>query len=145
MENKRLKIVLDTNVFLVSLASEHSYSWVYDALIDERYELCVTNEILTEYDEIISSRYGVDTSLPLLEGLTFLPNIHLIIPYFRWNLLDDEDDNKFVDCAVAGNADFIVSNDRGFNKLKSIGFPPIHLLDYAEFENQYKSILLAKS
>jgi len=35
MENKRLKIVLDTNVFLVSLASGPSYSWIYDALIEE--------------------------------------------------------------------------------------------------------------
>jgi len=110
--NKRLKIVLDTNIFLVSLASGHSYSWVYDALIDEQYELCVSNEILTEYDEIIASRYGLNTSLPLLEGLTLLPNIHLITPYFNWQLLKDVDDNKFVDCAVAANADFIVSNDR---------------------------------
>jgi len=138
MDNKRLKIVLDTNIFLVSLASNHSYSWIYDTLIDEKFELCVTNEILTEYDEIISSRYGIDTSLPLLEGLTFLPNIHLITPYYRWQLLDDEDDNKFVDCAVAGNVDFIVSNDRGFNKLKSIDFPPIRLLDFEAFEKQYK-------
>lgn len=141
MKNKRLKLVLDTNIFLVSLASEHSYSWIYDTLIEEKYELCVTNEILTEYDEIISSRYGISTSLPLLEGLTLLPNVHLITPYYRWRLLKDEDDNKFIDCAVAGSVDFIVSNDRGFNKLKSIDFPPIELLDYSVFEEQYKVLL----
>ena len=112
MNDKPLKIVLDTNIFLVSLASNHVYSWIYDALLNEKYELCVSNEILTEYDEIITRRYGLNTSLPLLEGITLLPNIHLITPHFNWLLLKDKDDNKFLDCAIAANADFIVSNDK---------------------------------
>ncbi len=33
------------------------------------------------------------------------------------------DDNKFVDCAVAANASFIVSHDKDFNILKEIDFP----------------------
>ena len=33
--------------------------------------------------------------------------------------------NKFVDCAIVANADFIVSEDSHFNVLKSIPFPRV--------------------
>ncbi|WP_366145465.1 PIN domain-containing protein [Methylovulum sp.] len=45
----------------------------------------------------------------------------------------DKDDNKFVDCAVAGNADFLVSNDRHFNVLKTIEFPKLQVFTIFEF------------
>jgi predicted nucleic acid-binding protein len=43
------------------------------------------------------------------------------------------DDNKFVDCAIAGNADYLVSNDKHFNCLKNIEFPKLNLLNIDEF------------
>ncbi len=46
----------------------------------------------------------------------------------------DPDDNKFVDCAVAGNVDFLVTNDKHYNILKTIGFPPINVISLEEFE-----------
>lgn len=141
MSEDRLHIVLDTNVFLVSIASNHKYSWIYDAIIEDKFDLYVSNEILTEYEEIIASRYGISMTSQILEGLVFLPNIHLIDPHFNWNLLTDEDDNKFVDCAVSSNADFIVSNDKVFRELKNVSFPTITVLNYTEFEEKYKARL----
>jgi predicted nucleic acid-binding protein len=45
----------------------------------------------------------------LLETLTLKKNVTLITPYFNWSLINaDTDDNKFVDCAIAGNADYII-------------------------------------
>lgn len=48
------------------------------------------------------------------------------------------DRNKFVDCYVAANADYLVGNDRHFNILNSLDFPKINLLKYEEFEEMYK-------
>ena len=45
----------------------------------------------------------------------------------------DEDDNKFVDCAISGNALFIVSNDNHFNILKSINFPKVTVIKVDDF------------
>jgi len=42
-------------------------------------------------------------------------------------------DNKFVDCAIAGNVDYLVSNDKHFNCLKKIDFPKLNLLSIDEF------------
>ena len=45
----------------------------------------------------------------------------------------DKDDNKFADCAIAGNADYLVTNDSHFNVLKTIGFPKITIITIDEF------------
>lgn len=45
----------------------------------------------------------------------------------------DPDDNKFVDCAFAANAAFIVSNDHHFDVLESIDFPKILVLRLQQF------------
>ena len=45
----------------------------------------------------------------------------------------DKDDNKFVDCAIAANASFIVSEDAHFKHLKDIPFPYVEVLRLREF------------
>jgi predicted nucleic acid-binding protein len=46
---------------------------------------------------------------------------------------NDWDDNKFIDCAVAAGATYIVSDDAHFRILKKIDFPPLNLLTGEEF------------
>ena len=137
---RKVRFVIDTNVFLVSLAPNFRLHWIFQYLVDGKYDLCVTTEILNEYQEIISSRYGINKTNATLDFLLLLPNVYQINPHFKWNLLKDSDDNKFVDCAIAGNADFIITNDKGFNTLDGIDFPPIDKLTSQEFENQFKKL-----
>lgn len=61
--------------------------------------------------------------------------------YYQMNLISsDKDDNKFVDCAFAANADYIITHDHHFNVLTTIPFPRIPLADISLF----KSILESK-
>jgi len=54
--------------------------------------------------------------------------------FFKWLLLvNDEDDDKFADCAVSGNADFIVTDDKHFNTLKNVEFPAIKVIKTQDF------------
>lgn len=103
--------------------------------------MCVSNEIITEYEEIIQRRLGIESTETMLRYLLMRPNVRHIEPTYRWRLLKDEDDNKFVDCAVAANADFIVSNDKGFRKLVEVDFPPLRVLTSQAFTNQYADLL----
>ena len=92
-----------------------------------------TYEILTEYEEIITSKYNKNVAKNVIRTLLKLPNVHLI--YYHWNLINsDPDDNKFVDCAISANANYLVSNDKHFNMLKEIEFPKITVLKIEEFE-----------
>ena len=134
MGNK-LKIVLDTNVLLVSISDRSKYHWIFQKIINGDFILCVTNEILTEYAEIISRKMDSYTAKETITSLLLLDNVFRITTYFNWRLISvDEDDNKFVDCAVAANADYILTHDKHFNVLKQVEFPKINLLKISDFQ-----------
>jgi putative PIN family toxin of toxin-antitoxin system len=80
---------------------------------------------LVEYAEIIAEQMGSLASENALGVIENLPNVEYITTYYKFRLLKDEDDNKFVDCAIASNAGFIVSHDKDFNILKKIDFPKV--------------------
>jgi predicted nucleic acid-binding protein len=60
--------------------------------------------------------------------------VHFTHIYFRWCLLQDVDDNKFADCAIAANADYLITNDKDYNILKQINFPKVAVVTIEEFE-----------
>ncbi len=129
------KIVLDTNVLLVSISRKSKLHWIFQYLLEEKYILCVTTDILAEYAEIIEQQMGKVASESALGVLENLSNIEFITSYYKFNLLKDADDNKFVDCAIASNADYIVTHDKDFNILKQISFPIVNIIDTIEFKN----------
>jgi predicted nucleic acid-binding protein len=54
--------------------------------------------------------------------------------YVHFRLLPgDADDNKFVDCAIASNAELIVTNDKDFNPLKNIPWPKVEIMNIKDF------------
>lgn len=53
---------------------------------------------------------------------------------YAWNVISrDPDDNKFFDVAVAGNADYLVTNDLHFNEAKNEQFPKIEIISADKF------------
>ena len=99
----KLRLILDTNIFLVSLAPNFKYHWIYQALIKNKFDLVVSNEILIEYQEQICIRYGIERTDASLDFLLLLPNVILKNPSFLWQLVEtDKDDNKFIDTYIGG-------------------------------------------
>jgi uncharacterized protein len=129
-----MKIVLDTNVLLVCISERSKLHWIFQKLKEGAFQLCVTTDILAEYAEIIGRHMGSQASEAVLGVLMYLPNLQLVTIYYKFHLLLDDDDNKFVDCAIAANADFIVSHDRDFRPLSSIDFPSVTVLDHKQFK-----------
>ena len=129
-----MRIVLDTNVLLICLLKTSKYRPIFEALIRGKYGLVITNEILLEYAEIIESKTNSDIAKNVIDTLLNLVNVKKIDTYFRWNLIiDDPDDNKFIDCAIAGNVTFVVTNDKHFNALKNIEFPKVNVISASQF------------
>ena len=127
------RVVLDTNVLLVSISRKSKLHWVFEGLINGDYILCVTTDILSEYAEIIEREMGEAASENAMGVLENLPNVEQVTSYFKFNLLIDEDDNKFVDCAIASNASFIVSHDKDFKVLENIPFPKVVAINTEKF------------
>lgn len=82
---------------------------------------------------------GYNVSEAVLQSLLELPNVELIDVYYRWNLIKDQDDNKFTDCAIASRSHYLVSNDNDFSILKKIDFPKVELIKIVDFEKILKN------
>lgn len=135
MNSIKKRVVIDTNVLLVSISSFSKYHWIYQLIIRKELEVFITNEILTEYLEIISDKYDVSTAKSVVRTLIELENVHQTQVYFNFNLIkNDPDDNKFVDCAISSNVDYLITNDKDFNILKRIKFPRVNVVNIAEFK-----------
>ncbi len=132
--NNPLKVVIDTNVLLVSILPKFSYYKIFEEILSGKINVYVSNDIISEYTEVFSRRYTLHITEILLNTLVNLPNVYFIDPKFHWQLIElDPDDNKFVDCAVASSVDYIISNDRHFDILKEIPFPKVTVLKAGEF------------
>jgi uncharacterized protein len=129
-----LKVVLDTNILLSSISRNSPFHAILEALFDGLYELYVTTEILLEYEEKLRDNFDAELAETLISALLMKNTVKKITVYFDLNVIKaDADDNKFVNCAFAGNVHYIVSNDKHFSILKDINFPKINVLKMNEF------------
>ena len=131
------RIVLDTNCLLMVLPAKSMYHSVWQGFVDGTIEFCVSTEILLEYEEILSRNVSPFMADIVLNALINRPNLVQVEPSWRWNLIEaDKDDNKFVDCAIAAQAEYIVSNDSHFKVLQQIDFPMVPFMRLDEFVAQ---------
>lgn len=129
-----MKVVIDTNCILVALSRKSKYNWLISALLKKDYILCISTEIINEYEEIIGKYFSPEVVEPFYDFLMTANNVEKIIVSYKFNLIEnDPDDNKFVDCGLAANVDFIVTNDRDYNVLKNINFPKINIISLNDF------------
>lgn len=130
----RSNIVLDTNVLLQIIPKRSKYRKVWDSFLNGEFCLCVSNEIVAEYHEILSRLSNNAVADSVLGVIINSPYTKFYDPYFRFNIItSDPDDNKFVDCAVVAQAKFIVTNDRHFDEVKLCSFPHIDVISLEEF------------
>ena len=78
----------------------------------------------------------------VLNFITALPTTEFVNVFYSFNLIPvDTDDNKFVDCAIAANAQYLISNDGHYEALLRVDFPKINWIKLGEFERQFKKQL----
>ena len=127
-------IVLDTNCLLASLSRNKEEYIIWKSLQEGRYNICITNEILDEYIEVLQRNISPTIAENVMFLLLNLDNIRFIHTYYQFHLINaDPDDNKFVDCAIASNAQYVVTNDAHFKELDSIGFPKVNHIRIDDF------------
>ena len=134
-------IVLDTNCLLQIIARQSKNYFLWEGFLNGDYSLYYTTEILEEYEEILSIKANSIIASMVIEIIKQAPNSFPVDAHFHWNLItQDPDDNKFVDCAIVANADFIVSEDRPFKELESVNFPKVIVVRLKEFARMYRNI-----
>lgn len=120
-----MRAVIDTNVLISGFISRESYpAKLVDGWVEKRFEPVVSEEIIREYREVFardrfSALGSVEERLKLLDTLLSFEHVVLVSPQERICMVkDDPGDDVFLECAAAGECEFIISGDQHLLKLK---------------------------
>jgi putative PIN family toxin of toxin-antitoxin system len=108
-----MRVVLDTNLLVSALKKEHGTpAAVLLFLFDEPASLVISEEIFAEYQRVCSySRLqlpedAVSSALHLIRSrATF------VVPSRTLHISSDEADNRFLECAEASRADYLITGN----------------------------------
>jgi putative PIN family toxin of toxin-antitoxin system len=130
-----MRIVLDTNCLLVIVPKQSQFRILFDKILAGKFKLVITTEILLEYEEQLSKFYSSEYAKLIINAICNLPQTIEVNPiYFNWLLIkNDNDDNKFVDAYLAGQAEYIITNDKHFQTLSKIEFPKVFCMKLNDF------------
>jgi putative PIN family toxin of toxin-antitoxin system len=129
-----MRVILDTNIILISIPRLSPYRPIIDAVFCGQLQLGVSTEIIFEYEELITRNISPTAAFIFLRELENLQNVWRKNIHFNWRLIpNDPDDNKYVDCAVAFSADYLVTEDKHFAVLKKVDFPKINVINADQF------------
>lgn len=129
------KIVLDTSVFISAIIGAKGPSRaLLRQCFEKKYQPLMSNALFCEYEDV-SKRSGILQETPLSpaevnELLCSFFSLCVWIPiYYLWRPnLKDEQDNHLIELAVAGNADYIVTNNIKDFKHSELYFPQLKIL-----------------
>ena len=122
-------VVVDTNVMLSAFARQSPIAPLFRALASGKIRLAVTAAVVLEYEEIAERRGGSAFAAKVMHWLSLVSaswdSVILAQPSFQFRVVsDDPDDNKFADCAITVEADFLITNDSHFDPLANAGYKP---------------------
>ncbi len=133
-------VVIDTNSLIMALSARSDYHRIWQSFLAGDFTLCISNEILEEYAEVIARNISVNLARYVVFAIMERNNVRHITPFYKWHLItSDPDDNKFVDCAIAANAKCIVTEDHHFDVLKTIPFPSVNVVTIDDFLKEVQS------
>ena len=116
-----IRVVVDTNVFISSFFGGNPRK-VIDLWKSGELTLCLSRPIVDEYIEVLR-RLGLQDEKELEELLgLFAHGFHLVYTAKTPDLNvveEDPDDDKFIECAVALKAKFVITGDSAVKKIQA--------------------------
>ena len=132
-----MRVVLDTNVFISGIFFSGPPSQILKAWADQKFNLVLSQQILDEYKRVseqLSSKFSSVDIAPIIE-LIIIHGLFIDTHAYNLQVCEDPDDNKFIECAVAGNCEIIISGDKHLLNLSE--FQGIAILNPKKFVDKY--------
>ena len=129
-----MNVVFDTNIFVSAFVLPRSRaSQALSRVLEGADRLLISRPILDELLSVLARKFSRNAD-ELARVAVFLSEIsELVRPRKKLNVLDDEADNRILECAVAGRAEAIVTGDKAMLALRSFkGIQILVLRDYLE-------------
>lgn len=127
-----MRVVFDTNIFVSAFGIPGGNAeTAYLAAVRGRFQLFTSVAILTETANVLRAKFewSADRIQRLLETISQTATVLKTNPHLH--VLDDEPDNRVLECALLAEADLIVTGDRHLLALSR--YERIALVTLAEF------------
>jgi len=122
-----MKVVFDTNIFISAFVIPGSQGEkAVLRIIEGRDVLLLSKGILDELLTVLSTKFSRDKEEISRVAVILSEIAEWVVPSEKIKVLNDDPDNRILECAVSGNADVIVTGDkellrlRGYEKTKII-------------------------
>jgi len=134
-----VRIVVDTNVLISGAFYVGPSSRILDACVRGEFQILLSPEIIDEYVRAGEEFTRKRPNVPFARFLDILISTALLVqaPPLPKPVCEDADDDKFIACALAGNAKVITSGDKHI--LSVSGHAGIEVLRPKRFEDEYVS------
>ena len=125
------RVVFDTNVFLSALTFGGKPEVVFEMARAGQIRMVVSPSILAELASVLKNKFAWDDE-DVREALMVVGrHADLVKPGLRLRVLEDDADNRILECAVEGRADWIFSGDHHLLGLKEFrGIPIARVSDF---------------
>ncbi len=134
LKKKRPRVVLDTSTMVSGIIGGVS-ARVLERWKHKEFEVIISKEMFKEYTEVLSRpKFGFPPQV-VNDILSYVRHSgKWVIPHKRLNVVaDDPADNKFLEAALEGKADFILSGDHHLLELKEFeGIPIVSSREFLE-------------
>ncbi len=109
-----LKLVLDTNLVVSAFLNPDGLErLVLNLSLSDQADLFITPEIFAEYEEALSrKKFGIEAKLLKAALKLIQDKATLVEPGLTLSASPDPDDNKFLEYAEAGSADYLVTGNK---------------------------------
>jgi len=132
-----MRVILDTNVFISGIFFSGPPSQILKAWANQSFQIVLSQQILVEYQRVaeeLSSKFQSIDILPIIELVT-IHGQFVDTQSFDISVCEDPDDDKFLECAVAGKCKTIISGDKHLLKLS--GYEGITVWSPRNFVDKY--------
>ena len=120
-EPARLRVVFDTNIYVSAFThSLGTPALIWSEAQRRQFFLLISPAIISELAGVLKSNFGWEEANIIHRLKTLTKAAEIVKPNITLRVVaGDPDDDRIVECAVAGRADLIVSGDRHLRRLKS--------------------------
>lgn len=134
------KVVVDTNVFVSAAFLKGISSALIEKWKENKFILLFSPDIFDEYFEVIARPKFRQEEKDIREFAELLTQRGVAVePQIQLGVIkEDPKDNKFLECAIAGEANFIVSGDRHLLSLKQ--YKGIKIIKLSAFIQEIKAV-----
>jgi putative PIN family toxin of toxin-antitoxin system len=125
------RIVFDTNIFLSAFTFGGKPEVLFEMARADRIQPIVSTSLLAELASILKSKFAWDDD-DIRQALRVVGrHAELVKPKMRLRVLEDDADNRVLECAVEGHAEWIISGDHHLLGLKEFrGIPIVRVSDF---------------